>query len=430
MTGFLDLEFRVVHAGGKANWLHVKGSMSPDRRVGGRELSGVVFDIDSRRRAEDELRSNNQRLQSILDMVPDAMIVIDEAGIVTSFSAVAERLFGYRAEEIVGRNINKLSLEIDRNRHDSSLEHDRRTNKPPVIHFDRVLTGQRKDGTTFPMLLAIGEVVRADCGSITEFGHRHFIGFIRDLTEQQKTQAKLHELQVNLFRLSRLSLLGGMASSFAHELNQPLAAINNYLVGVQRLLEGNDDSHAATIRAALDKAARQTLRAGDIIRHLRDFISRNESDKRIVRIAHLLEETCDLALAGAHDMGIVVHVQVASEVNCVLVDTVQIQQVLVNLLRNALEAMQDTVRRELTVAATLDSSFMVEILVSDTGHGVPEDYLPRLFEPFMTTKETGMGIGLSISKTIIEAHGGRLWVETNPFGGTTFRFTIPSVNEE
>jgi two-component system sensor kinase FixL len=125
-----------------------------------------------------------------------------------------------------------------------------------------------------------------------------------------------------------------------------------------------------------------------------------------------------------------VRFQIAPTVTNVLVDAVQIQQVLVNLLRNALEAMQESVRRELFVVATLTADFMVEIMVSDTGHGVPEEFLPKLFEPFMTTKETGMGVGLSISKTIIEAHGGRLWVETNPIGGTIFRFTLPSVNVE
>jgi two-component system sensor kinase FixL len=184
------------------------------------------------------------------------------------------------------------------------------------------------------------------------------------------------------------------------------------------------------IREALGKAAEQALRAGDIIRRLRDFVTRRESDKTIVRIARLLEEASALALVGARELGVMVRFQIAPTVTNVLVDAVQIQQVLVNLLRNALEAMQESVRRELFVVATLTADFMVEIMVSDTGHGVPEEFLPKLFEPFMTTKETGMGVGLSISKTIIEAHGGRLWVEANPIGGTIFRFTLPSVNVE
>jgi two-component system sensor kinase FixL len=293
-----------------------------------------------------------------------------------------------------------------------------------------MVTGQRKDGSTFPMHLSVGEMLSEDRRHITRFQHRHFTAFIRDLTERQETQAKLHELQANLIHVSRLSALGEMASSLAHELNQPLAAINNYLKGSQRLLQESQDTRAAMIRDALDKAADQALRAGDIIRRLRDFVTRRESDKTIVRVARLLEEASALALVGARELGVMVRFQIAPEVRYVLVDAVQIQQVLVNLLRNALEAMQESPRRELFVAATLTADSMVEIMVSDTGHGVPEEFLPRLFEPFMTTKETGMWVGLSISKTIVEAHGGRLWVEANPIGGTIFRFTLPSVNEE
>jgi two-component system sensor kinase FixL len=419
-TGTLDIEYRVVRPGGPEQWLHAKGLVLPNPRMGEKKMAGVVLDIDKRKRTEDELRLHKQHLQSILDTVPDAMIVIDDGGIIGSFSAAAERLFGYAAGDAIGHNISILMPEPDRSRHDSYIARYRRTGEGHIIGVGRVVTGQRKDGSTFPMHLSVGEMRLED--------RRHFTGFIRDLTERQETQAKLQELQANLFHVSRLSALGEMASSLAHELNQPLAAINNYLKGSQRLLQESQDPRAAMIREALGKAAAQALRAGDIIRRLRDFVTRRESDKTIVRVARLLEDTSALALVGARELGVMVRFQIAPTVTHVLVDAVQIQQVLVNLLRNALEAMQESVRRELFVVATLTS--MVEIMVSDTGHGVPEELLPRLFEPFMTTKETGMGVGLSISKTIIEAHGGHLWVEANPIGGTIFRFTLPSVNEE
>jgi two-component system sensor kinase FixL len=422
VTGTLDVEFRVVHASDPEQWRQAKGSVPTERMIGARRMIGVVLDIDERKRTEDALRSHKQHLQSILDTVPDAMIVIDEEAIIGSFSAAAERLFGHTAEEAIGRNISILMPEPDRGRHDSYIARYRRTGERHIIGVGRVVTGQRKDGSTFPMHLSVGEMRLKD--------GRHFTGFIRDLTERQETQAKLQELQVNLFHVSRLSALGEMASSLAHELNQPLAAINNYLKGCQHLLQDSQYPRAAMTREALDKAAAQALRAGDIIRRLRDFVTRRESDKTIVRVARLLEDTSALALVGARELGVMVRFQLAPAVEYVLVDAVQIQQVLVNLLRNALEAMQESARRELFVVATLTADSMVEIMVSDTGHGVPEEFLLGLFEPFMTTKENGMGVGLSISKTIIEAHGGRLWVEANPIGGTIFRFTLPSVNEE
>ncbi|HUI19849.1 MAG TPA: PAS domain S-box protein [Methylocella sp.] len=427
--GALDIEVRAVRAVGEDQWLHVKGAVPPghDRPKG---MTGIVLDIDQRKRTEDELRSHRQHLQSILDTVPDAMIVAGEDGIISSFSAAAERLFGYAAVEVVGQNVNILMPEPDRSRHDGYIERYRRTNERRIIGVGRVVTGQRKDGSTFPMHLSVGEMLIEDPRHSTGFTRRHFTSFIRDLTERQETQAKLHELQGNLFHVSRLSALGEMASSLAHELNQPLAAINNYLKGSQRLLQESQDPRAAMILGALDKAAEQALRAGAIIRRLRDFVTRRESEKTIVRVARLLEEASALALVGTRELGVMVRFQVAPSVASVLVDAIQIQQVLVNLLRNAVEAMQECARQELLVAATLTSNSLVEIMVSDTGHGVPEELLPRLFEPFVTTKDTGMGVGLSISKAIIEAHGGRLWVEANPVGGTIFRFTLPAVNEE
>jgi two-component system, LuxR family, sensor kinase FixL len=422
VTGALDVEFRVVCAPELERWRQAKGSIPIGQMIGARRMIGVILDIDERKRTEDALRLHKQHLQSILDTVPDAMIVINEEAIIRSFSVAAERLFGYTADEAMGRNISMLMPEPDRGRHDSYIARYQRTGERRIIGVGRVVTGQRKDGSTFPMHLSVGEMRLKDC--------RHFTGFIRDLTERQETQAKLHELQANLFHVSRLSALGEMASSLAHELNQPLAAINNYLRGCQYLLQQSQDPRAAMTREALDKAAAQALRAGNIIRRLRDFVTRRESDKTIVRVARLLEDTSALALVGARELGVMVRFQLAPAVEHVLVDAVQIQQVLVNLLRNALEAMQETTRRELFVVATLTADSMVEIMVSDTGHGVPEELLPRLFEPFMTTKENGMGVGLSISKAIIEAHGGRLWVEANPIGGTIFRFTLPSVSEE
>ena len=230
--------------------------------------------------------------------------------------------------------------------------------------------------------------------------------------------------------MSRLNAMGEMASALAHELNQPLAAISNYVKGSRRLLAGSLDPNAAKIESALDRAAEQAIRAGQIIRRLRDFVSRGESEKRVESLSRLIEEAGALGLSGAREQGVLLRFNLDPEHGQVLVDRVQIQQVLVNLFRNALEAMAQAPRRELVVSNARLADETIEVVVSDTGSGFHEDVGRNLFQAFFTTKETGMGVGLSISRSIIEAHGGRMWAESNPSGGATFRFTLPAASGE
>ena len=358
-------------------------------------------------------------LQSILDTVPEAMIVVDERGIMQSFSSAAERLFGLRAAEALGQNVKILMPAPYREGHDGYMERYRTTGERRIIGIGRVVVGQRKDGSTFPMELAVGEMKSGD--------RRFFTGFIRDLTERQKTEARLQELQSELVHISRLTAMGEMASTLAHELNQPLSAISNYLKGSRRLLEGSGDEKSTMMRDALEKAADQAMRAGQIIRRLRDFVSRGESERRVESITKLVEEASALALVGVKDRGIRVQFQFDPEVDLVLADRVQIQQVILNLIRNAMDAMETSQTRDLLIAITLDEGGYGRISVSDTGSGIAPDIAEQLFQPFITTKRHGMGVGLSISRTIVEAHGGRIWVEPNPPGGTIFHFTLAVV---
>jgi len=359
-------------------------------------------------------------LQSILDTVPEAMIVIDERGIMRSFSSAAERLFGYGEDEALGQNVKILMPTPYRENHDGYLQRYIRTGERHIIGIGRVVVGRRKDGSTFPMELAVGEMNSGN--------RRFFTGFIRDLTERQKTEARLQELQSELVHISRLTAMGEMASTLAHELNQPLSAISNYLKGSRNLLEGRSDENATTIRSALDKAADQAVRAGQIIRRLRDFVSRGETERRAESIGKLVEEASALALVGVKDRGIRVQFQFDPSVDLVLADRVQIQQVLLNLIRNAMDAMETSEVRDLTIAIAPTDKNFVRISVADTGSGVAPEVAKQLFQPFVTTKRHGMGVGLSISRTIVEAHGGQIWVEQNPLGGTIFRFTLPTVS--
>ncbi len=376
-----------------------------------------------RSRAETSTRDalgREAHLQSILDTVPDAMIVIDERGIMQSFSAAAERLFGHTAASVLGSNVSMLMPSPYREAHDSYLERYLRTGERRIIGIGRVVVGQRKDGSTFPMELAVGEMRSGN--------RRFFTGFIRDLTERQKTEARLQELQSELVHISRLTAMGEMASTLTHELNQPLAAIANYLKGSRRLLESSADDRSAMLRDAIDKAADQALRAGQIIRHLRDFVARGESERRVESVNKLVEEAGALALVGVKDKGVRVRFQFDPAVDLVLADKVQVQQVLLNLIRNAVEAMESSPKRELIVSTAVAGQDMIAISVADTGSGIAPDAMSQLFQPFFTTKRQGMGVGLSISRTIVEDHGGTIEATPNPEGGTVFRFTLRAVS--
>ena len=370
----------------------------------------------------DTARARQAHLQSILDTIPEAMVVIDENGIVQSFSTAAERLFGYDSDEVIAQNVSLLMPSPYREEHDSYLARYKRTGERRIIGVGRVVVGRRKDGSTFPMELAVGEM---------RSGAQHFFtGFIRDLTERQQTEARLQELQSELVHVSRLTAMGEMASALAHELNQPLSAIANYMKGSRRLLENNTDERANQVRGAMDKAAEQALRAGQIIRRLRDFVARGESERRVEDVKKLVEEASALALVGAKDKGVRVRFDFAPGADFVLADKVQVQQVLLNLMRNAIEAMEDSARRELVLSTANAADKMVEISVADTGTGILPEVGAQLFQPFVTSKVHGMGVGLSISRTIIEAHGGSIAPSPNPGGGTVFSFTLPAVAKE
>ncbi len=411
-----------MKASGVAHWVRLRGSLVKDQEGMPRHLSGIALDIDEEKQLEEALRTRERHLQSILETIPDAMIVIDGNGIMQFFSSAAERQFGYSEQEAIGQNVSILMPNPDRSRHDGYMARYRSTGERHIIGIGRIVTGQRKDGTTFPMHLSIGEMQSG--------GMPYFTGFVRDLTEHQQTQARLQELQSELVHVSRLSAMGEMASALAHELNQPLAAISNYMKGSRRLLAASSDPNRPKLENALDRAAEQAIRAGQIIRRLRDFVSRGESEKRVESLSKLIEEAGALGLTGAREQGVQLRFNLNPDHDLVLVDRVQVQQVLVNLFRNALEAMAQSPQRELIAANTQAADDMIEIEVSDTGSGFRENVKQNLFQTFFTTKETGMGVGLSISRSIIEAHGGRMWAEANPSGGATFRFTLPAASSE
>ena len=355
-------------------------------------------------------------LRSILETVPDAMVVIDEQGCIMSFSKAAERLFGFAQAELVGENVSTLMPSPDRERHDGYLRRYLETGEKRIIGIGRLVTGRRRDGTTFPMELAVGE---ARIGE-----QRIFTGFVRDLTERQEYEKRVHTLQDELAHVSRVSAMGTLATSIAHELNQPLTAIANYVETASEMLADPSDETIGVIREALDECAKEAVRAGQIVRRLRDYISRGETERQVVPLARLVNEASALAFVSAGSQAIDLTVKI-DEDELVLVDRVQIQQVLLNLMRNAMEAMASSRHGRMTIMAVHREHGFVEVVVSDSGPGLDPEIAERLFEPFRSTKATGMGVGLSISRNIIEAHEGHIWADASPFGGASFHFTVP-----
>jgi two-component system, LuxR family, sensor kinase FixL len=386
-------------------------------------MGPIVTDTAPDSPPDDALHEREARLRSILETAPDAIIVIDERGVIESFSSAAERLFGFAAAEAIGRNVNILMPPPYHERHDGYIRHYLETGERRIIGIGRIVVGQRKDGSTFPMELAVGEALMN--------GRRIFTGFIRDLTERQLSENRLQELQAELLHVSRLSDVGQMASALAHELNQPLAAIVNYVQAARRLLQADRVAISPKIAETMDKAVVQAARAGEIIRHLRSFIRKGETEPEIEELNKIVEEATALGLVGAKESGITIRWTLCRESMPVLVDKVQIQQVIFNLVRNSVEAMSgNPPPRELVVATILSGAGTAEVSLSDTGPGLAPKVQAQLFQPFVTTKEKGMGLGLSICRSIIDAHGGRLWATPNPNRGVKFQFTLPLADHD
>lgn len=377
----------------------------------------VVRDITEERAAERRQAQSEAHVRSILSTVPDPMVVIDDHGAILSFSTAAERLFGYVEEEVVGKNVSMLMPSPYREQHDGYLQRYLRTGEKHIIGIGRVVTGQKRDGTTFPMELSVGEATS---------DQRIFTGFIRDLTERQRAEEKMEELRASLIHAARVSAMGTMASTLAHELNQPITAVNNYVEGVRDMLPDAD----AFIREALDDASREALRAGDIVHRLRDFVAHGEVGRNLENLPALIGEAVALGAIGARGGGVEVRTDLDPAARLVLVDKVQTQQVLINLIRNAMEAMSGSPVRQLVISSRIQDRQFVRVSVEDSGPGVPKAIAENLFRAFVSTKAQGMGLGLSICRTIIEANGGRIWLEPRSGGGSIFHFTLARVEGE
>lgn len=383
---------------------------------GRRVFVGIIHDLSALYRERSAYDQERAHLASIVDSSNDAIMSETLEGIITTWNGAAERMFGYTAQEIVGTSVTRLFPTHRQNEEDEILDGIREGRATEHYETERV----RKDGgvihasvTVSPLRDASGRVIGAS-------------KTVRDITERKAAEERLDALSAELNHVARVSEMGQLSAAIAHELNQPLTAVLNYTNVAKRLIAATDPAATAKAYEAVSKAGEQAIRAGQIIKRLRDFVEKRETNRTIENINTITEDALALGLIGTRSADITTRVDLAPVSPPVLVDRVQIQQVLVNLLRNAAEAMANSPRRELTISTVGINDSAVEVMVADTGPGIPADLADRLFKPFVTTKPGGMGIGLAISRSIIEAHGGRLSMAPNAGGGTVFQFTLPA----
>ena len=354
-------------------------------------------------------------LSSILQSVPDAMIVIDDRGIIMAFSRAAETLFGYKSEDVVGENIKCLMTDTDQSHHDQYIRNYLTTGERQIIGIGRIVEARLANGDSIPVELKIGE---ANIGE-----RKLFTGFIRDITEKQANVHRIGELQAELSNFSRLSAVGTMASAMAHELNQPLTAVANYLEAARDMLDDPSPDDLAMVQEAMAAAAEQSIRAGQIVRRLRDYVSRGELDLRPFPLKEIIDDAVTIAKVGIDGPLARVVLRLDDPDVKVMADRLQLRQVFANLVRNAIEALAETENPQVWIHGRQAADEII-VEVRDNGPGLSEDLLHSPFEAFQTTKATGMGLGLSICQTIVEAHGSSIQVASEPGTGACFTFTL------
>jgi two-component system sensor kinase FixL len=369
--------------------------------------------------SSETLRSafSSDEMQALLDAAVDGIVLIDHLGNIQAFNRAAERLFGYRAPELTGRNVSILMPESDRDAHDGHLARYLRTRVPHIIGKGREVNARHRDGSIFPVLLSVGVVPGAE--------PPRFVGFIQDITRRREDEDGSRRLQERLMHVSRLATVGEMASGIAHEINQPLTAIVNYAQACERFLR-LPDADIDEVRGALQQIAAQAVRAGDIIKQLRSLARSHEARREPTEVNALLEELTDLIEATARAHGVSYTAELAYGLPPVLVDRTQIQQVVLNLTRNSIEALaESSTGGRLTLRTSLAPDGTAEICVCDNGPGVSEAIAPRLFHPFCTSKSAGTGLGLAMSRTIVASHGGTLDYRANVPSGACFIVRLP-----
>jgi PAS domain S-box-containing protein len=382
-------------------------------------------EIADRKHAEEDLRSSEEKHRVIVEAAHDVVVSMDEKGAILLANPATRRIFGYDPVEIVGKPMTMLMPEMMRKLHENGFRRYLATGKRHLNWQGVEVTAQRKDGQEFPVEVSFGE--------LTSDGHKVFTGFIRDISERKQAEDRLRAsernlqmTQAELARVSRLTTMGELAASIAHEVNQPLTAVINNGSACLRLL-ANNNLEPEVLRRALEGIIADGTRASTVLARIRAFIKKEPAEKSELDINEVIQEVLVLAGRELYENQVLPDHQLKTDLPSVLADRVQLQQVLLNLIMNGIEAMAAVIGRPrlLGVQSRIDESGDVLVAVSDSGTGFGLE-LDRVFNPFFTTKANGMGMGLSISRSLVESHGGRLWAAPNSPHGAVFSFTLPA----
>jgi two-component system sensor kinase FixL len=416
-----ESEWRVVWPDGSVHWIVGRFQAFKDADGKLHRLVGANIDITTRKVMEESLRESEARARAVLNAAVDAIITIDHLGIIESANQATERLFGYTEAEHVGENVRILMPPPYEDEHDEYLRHYLATGEKRIIGIGREVQARRKDGSVFPVDLAVSEV--------NLVGRRLFTGIVRDLTEHKLAEKKLGAHRDELAHVLRLNTMGEMAGGLAHEINQPLSAIRNYASGVMRRLGAGDCGRSELIEVA-QLIADESERASTIIQSLKHFVKKGVPDQRLLDINALVRNAMGIMAIEAERRSVAMTARCALNMPRINGDAIQLEQVVINLLLNGIEAMENCAgtKRLLVEIGTVDADALVS--VSDNGPGLPADYSENIFKAFFTTKADGLGMGLAISRSIVEAHNGRLWAEPNSDGGATFRIALPLHQEQ
>src|SRR5258708_429647 len=373
---------------------------------GGSIFVGIIRDITERKSAERALHESAGRIRALIETAVDGAILIDARGVVLIFNPACEKLFGYSADEVIGENVKMLMPQPYRHEHDRYITNYRDTRDPKIIGSGREVIGRRKDGSTFPMDLSVGEA-RQDGESI-------FVGIIRDLTSRKRTEAELEQARAELVRVARVTTLGELTAAIAHEVNQPLTGLVSSGNACLRWLAG-DVPNLKAARESVERMISAGSGAGEVIRGIRALVGKAPPLRDRLNINDAITEVIPLIRGEIQRNRISLRTKLATDVPLVLGDRIQLQQVILNLILNAMEAMSDVSPqpRELSVSSAKYGPNGALVSVRDSGTGLDGTVLDRLFEAFYTTKAHGLGIRLAVSRTIIQAHGGPLWAPPN-----------------
>ncbi|MEZ5709950.1 MAG: PAS domain S-box protein [Blastomonas sp.] len=413
----LKHNYRVAVPGSGMRVLEGKGRCYYDGNGKLVRMIGLTFDVTARENEREALARTAEQMRTIIDTVPDALVMINVSGIVLSFNNAAERMFGFDAEEIIGRNVSAIMPDDIASRHDRFIDDFLETGEKKVIGKTRELIARRKDGTTFPIELNVGEAVMGE--------ERWFTGFVRDISERVEATARHDALMARYLRSARFNVLGEVAAGLAHELNQPLAAGSNFIAAARMRLQSGSGGDAA--QELMAQASKQITRAGEIIRRLRDFLSGTVRESQNVGLSEMIDDAVQIALPASVRNLVTIQRDLDPCAETVSGDRIQVQQILVNLLRNSVEAMQGAnVAKPAIRLAAHPQGDMIEIAVEDNGPGFSAHVLENLHIPFTSTKpDSNMGIGLSLCRRMAEAQGGQLVPGNRAKGGARVSFTLP-----